>query len=80
MPGQELKPCPFCGGRAKVRFRGDMLAGYWKEPNWKGVIVADCVTCGASTKGMFYQGPPITVKIADTIGGEAATEAWNRRA
>lgn len=71
----ELKLCPFCGGKAKIRFRGSEYI----DGTQKGVIVASCNTCGASTKGMYYHGLRIVIPLIDTIGGEKAIEDWNRR-
>ena len=27
----KLKPCPFCGGHVKVKFRRDLFSRYWVE-------------------------------------------------
>ena len=70
-----LKPCPFCGGPAKIVFRGARyVSGYWK-----GYIVAQCRMCAASAKGAFYQGAEIKIPLEDTVGAEDAEIAWNRR-
>ncbi len=69
----ELKPCPFCGGNAHLTFSGTM------GDIWKGFIICRCKGCGASAKGMYYFGKPIDMDLCDTIGGEEAIEAWNRR-
>lgn len=70
---QKLKPCPFCGGEAKIEFRG-------QYNEWRGgYIVARCRTCGASTKGTFYRGPEIEIPLEITVGGTNEAHQWNRR-
>ena len=67
----ELKPCPFCGGKA----------WYWTRGTRYGHIAwIECETCGCKTKAVstklqvddagFEQSTP--VKVLDAI--------WNRRA
>lgn len=69
-----LEPCPFCGGTAEILFRGTRYSG-----DWRGYIIAQCRVCLASTKGSFYRGPEIKIPLKDTVGGEKAEKAWNRR-
>lgn len=64
----ELKPCPFCGGKAKLFSAKANVGGsrfvYWVECNLEGVITrCACI--------------PKTWKC-DTA--EEAIEIWNRRA
>lgn len=68
---EELKPCPFCGGKAEIAFSGDP----WKG----GYIVARCKTCRAAAGSQYYRGEPIEIDLEETIGAEYAAEAWNRR-
>lgn len=70
----ELKPCPFCGGEAFVAFCGKSSVAYWR-----GVILVKCEFCGAASKGVFYEGPPIEAPLTNTIGAEKAAAYWNRR-
>ena len=74
----ELKPCPFCGGKAAVRFSGHRYTnGYVK-----GYIVVGCNTCMASVRGAYYQGDSLDIlpySIEETVGAEKAIEKWNRR-
>ena len=72
----ELKPCPFCGGKAEIAFIGSTNC----NGTTKGYIAARCRLCGARTKGAFYKGEEITVLLESTIGGELTEEAWNQRA
>lgn len=67
----KLKPCPFCGGNAKIEFSGDHYRG--------GYIIARCQTCGAASKGCYYRGPEIETPLEITTGGEKTGYAWNRR-
>lgn len=45
MSDQELKPCPFCGGQAKI----DIL----ERKSYKHAV--RCSNCGISTKGTAYK-------------------------
>ena len=66
-----LKACPFCGGKAEICFSG--------TPERGGYIVARCRTCRASAGAAFYRGPAIDIPLEETVGGEMAEDAWNRR-
>ncbi len=65
----ELKPCPFCGGKARCTFgKYNLLGAYGtadEERRWYGVR---CSKCGVSQPKKKY----------DTR--ELSTEAWNRGA
>lgn len=68
---EPLKRCPFCGGRAFVRFDGNSLE-----------VAADviCQECKAKSKTVIKH--PDCDKTAEEIKTEAkaaAVEAWNRR-
>ena len=60
----ELKPCPFCGGKAK-------LTGQYGV----GGIYAWAVYCGTKPSD-FFCGAQVTSPKSE----EAAIKAWNRRA
>lgn len=73
---QELKPCPFCGGKAKLKCDPENW-GYSAERN-----KIECSKCNSSTDWYNW-------KIGDGIthadyslerSEEEAIEAWNRRA
>ena len=68
---KELKPCPFCGGKASIRYLYDDVV-YWTyddEP-----IIRRRFVCECSEDGCLVS--PVTDSF-DTE--EEATEAWNRR-
>jgi len=68
MQTHKLKPCPFCGGEAKM-FAPRIFG------KWQGYRYVACQTCHASTSGMM--GGPDGGK---TKTEEEAAAAWNRRA
>ena len=71
-----LKPCPFCGSKAEVRFSGS----YYNMSNVKGYIIVGCTVCRASVRGMFYQGEPIEdYPLDETVGAQRAIANWNTR-
>lgn len=71
---EKVKKCPFCGGTADLMFSGVQGASVWH-----GYIICKCNSCGCSGKGQFYHGEPIEIDLYDTVGGERAIDAWNRR-
>lgn len=68
----ELKPCPFCGGKAKLVMVRSINAEY--------VIKSKCSKCYAETEGycpnLKDEDKAISI-IFECI--ELATKAWNRR-
>lgn len=81
MKETELKPCPFCGGEAKIKmvspFSNDFTAGF----NY----VIKCKKCGLQYPHTFAIGFYLTdkgeVKEAMAFEGvvEQSKELWNRR-
>lgn len=69
---EELRPCPFCGGKAKVKA---------VKKDYIGFTVWRACNCGARTSGFC----PDMSKEDDTIENieeskKRAIKAWNRRA
>lgn len=73
----ELKPCPFCGGKAMISRR--TLDDRTRYDHW--FIVVRCASCYASAA-------PQTADVIDTEDGQPildpdaelrAVQAWNRR-
>lgn len=62
----DLKPCPFCGGAAKLRV---------SEEAWDSSVYVECTKCGASTK-MW----PYVFEFEEEGATNRAVESWNRRA
>ena len=60
----ELKPCPFCGGRAEVK-----KSTFGNNTGYAFII---CKSCEASSKNFNMS--------LDICAVEEATKAWNRRA
>ena len=75
----ELKPCPFCGGKAKIEKTSRGTNGDSCQLSFS----IRCVKCGATAPGAYGY---ISINLAGD--GElnlwhddrsSATEAWNRR-
>lgn len=75
----ELKPCPFCGGKATLIQKS---SGYKTNPMMlKNGFVAGCESCNIYTPAFeseIYQSNDGEVHINST-GAEEVIEAWNRR-
>lgn len=61
---ENLKPCPFCGGKSKIDFR------FHKGQR---LVIAKCTRCGASAKPVSENYIGYDEAIDD------ATNAWNTR-
>lgn len=70
---RELKPCPFCGGEAKIKATTKEITGF--------IIWCECSKCHAKTSGYC---PDINKEDSslDSIEEckEYAVEKWNNRA
>ena len=81
----DLKPCPFCGGKAVIehsgidktrsRDNGDLIT------TWR----VYCPTCGTERKGgvseyIFCRNETLRLMSPQYDGRKQAIEAWNRRA
>ena len=78
----ELKPCPFCGGKAEVRFVSKELPHILKKYHNRFVF-AGCRKCGIVTAiyNAFNKTRSPLKNGANTQRAiKRAIEAWNRRA
>lgn len=75
----ELKPCPFCGGRAELK-PGKLYAD--------DVVFVKCTKCHARTNFVWINHPSLDITTGMLKEGERYTEqqakkkaieAWNRR-
>lgn len=80
MPEYELKPCPFCGGKAKFFVKTSICRGITRG-NLFGIY---CTACNITTPKTNYA---VEFKLNDSGEIEVtqderllAIEAWNRRA
>lgn len=74
----ELKPCPFCGGRAELLIKGDK----GQDGDIAGYIMVKCTVCESAGKGRYYHGPDLDKwdhKLSESIGAAKAVEIWNMR-
>ena len=65
MNDNELKPCPFCGGKAILRNVDDA---------WDSSVYVECQACGASTK-MW----PYVFEFEEPGAVSRAVHNWNKR-
>lgn len=82
---EELKPCPFCGGKAKISFRQGQFFGWNDFGDVKmryrlQVICNRCHSRGKPINTQWLVNPkPHTHPEQFTEYVEKATNAWNRR-
>lgn len=65
----DLKPCPFCGGRASLR-------NNYNTKHRGFYVYAKCDICGAQSKSFFSLEDPAEIQGEEI---KAAAEAWNMR-
>lgn len=81
VPDVELKPCPFCGGKAKIRTRQQKFYGQ----NYEGVkkirrsAYAACNRCHAHGGLYTWISYDDSLREEYPVAYEAAAELWNRR-
>lgn len=68
----ELKPCPFCGGKPRIRDTGKDKLSYWVVDKMR-IVMVECRKCWAMG-GIF------PTKNGVKKAKEDAIKAWNRRA
>ena len=76
MENRELKPCPFCGGEAKITKSG---YGHSKD-YYSADYRIGCERCGFDFKATSYFGVKDGVPFVSVDGYEQIVDKWNRRA
>ena len=77
----ELKPCPFCGGKAEVSFVSDKVPYVLKEYHNR-FIFAGCRKCGIVTplfNAFNKTRSPLMNETNIAKAKQKAIEVWNRR-
>lgn len=79
MNENELKPCPFCGGKAALK---KVRGSYKTNPTtindeWKVSCEKECCACG-TFQDMIYHADNGEI-IVKCNGAKEAVEAWNKR-
>lgn len=67
---EEIRPCPFCGGKAEL-----VAVAYMG----RGSYCVQCQTCGAQSKYFAMDACFISSTNGGNPSGERAVNAWNRR-
>lgn len=81
----ELKPCPFCGGKAYLEHSGIKEIRNQNNADLITAWFVRCRNCGTEKRGgnsEYYFCKDETLKLADPHfdGRRMAIEVWNRRA
>ena len=82
---EELKPCPFCGGKASLRNNGIEKCRNSENGDLITNWYVMCTNCGIKRNGdvsEYYFRNDETLILVNPIydGRKKAIEAWNRRA
>lgn len=79
MGNDELKRCPFCGGKAKVEF-GPMMACKDDLRNYDIPLKIGCCACGARIDGLSVGRIDDNLEITILLNGyDRLVEKWNNR-
>ena len=71
--GNELKPCPFCGGKAVLI--ESIVNVYFYNAEYSGTII--CMGCGVKMSKDWCESYDKTTLV---INSPSVKECWNRRA
>ena len=66
----DLKPCPFCGGKADF---------WWRSGKYSPFIYVQCQSCEAQTRVCSAKGNPADEAFWDQDIVLLVAEKWNRR-
>lgn len=73
MTDETLKPCPFCGGKAELKY--EMGNEVWGQ-SW----LAGCTECGICARRFYGSNSWSSNEAADKMAQSNAIAAWNTRA
>ena len=68
----DLKPCPFCGGKAEFARKQVKTKGHWCD-----AVYVRCTNCDARSNRVLYSAKYHKKNESEYL---EAQEAWNRRA
>ena len=80
----KLKPCPFCGGKARIGIcddEGNIKSDDYEDDPWSGIgyIIAHAVEDNDNCPIAKYQGDDAQMGVYIYDTREEAIAAWNKR-